>query len=134
MTNAVVTWLKNELAKIEANPEVQTAETDVKAIGTSALNFIKTNGLTDLYQIALAVLAGAASGTPWATIGATVVKQGEEAGISIAKGAEAVVIAQAQADLVAAGTIVSPTSGAVVAPSPSTVVAAPVTAPAAPVA
>lgn len=115
MTSAIVTYLKAELAKFEGNSTVETIETDAKAIGASALSYIKSNGLTDLYQIALAVLTGAATGTPWATIGATVVSQGEAAGISIAKGAESVVIAQAQADLVAQGALVAPTTGAVVA-------------------
>lgn len=115
MTTAIVTWLEAKLAEFKANPEVQTVETKVEAIGSSALAYIKSNGLTDLYQIALSVLAGAATGTPWATIGATVVSQGETAGISIAKGAEGIVIAQAQADLIAQGTLASPTTGAVVA-------------------
>lgn len=119
MTNAFVTEVKALLAKFEANTEVQTIETDVKAIGVSALNFIKTNGLTDLYNIALSVLAGAATGTPWASIGATVVSQGETAGITIAKGAESIVIAQAQADLIAQGTLAAPTTGEVVTPAPA---------------
>ena len=62
----------------------------------------------------MSVLTGAATGTSFAAIGASVVAQGEGAGISIAKGAESIVIAQAQADLVAAGTIAAPTTGAIV--------------------
>lgn len=112
------------LGKIKSSAAVKTVETDVQAIGKSALSYIENNGLKDLYQIALAALTGAATGTPFAAIGATVLKQGEAAGISIAKGAEGIVLAQAQADLVAAGSLASPTSG-------TTVAAAPVTDPAA---
>ena len=110
MSNEVITWLKAELAKFEgeAAPEITTAETDAEAIGSAALAYIKTQGLTDLYAIAKSVLLSVAAGAPWATTLATVVTQGEVAGISIAKGAEAVVVAQAQADLIAAGQLGSP--------------------------
>lgn len=121
MSNAFIEDVKADVAalynKFQANTVVHTVETDAKAIGASALSYIEKNGLTNLYQIALAALTGAATGTPWATIGATVVSQGEAAGISIAKGAESIVLAQAQADLVAAGTIVAPTTGVIVAAS-----------------
>lgn len=118
MTNVfeeLVTDAEALVAKLKTNTVVATVETDLKAIGASAGNYIKNNGLTALYAIAMSVLTGAATGTPWATIGATVVTQGEAAGISIAKGAESIVLAQAQADLVAAGAIVAPTTGTVVA-------------------
>ncbi len=124
MTAAFISEIKADIAalynKFQDNPVVHEAETEAKAIGASAANFIKTQGLTDLYQIALAALTGAATGTPWATIGATVVSQGEQAGIAIAKGAESIVIAQAQADLIADGKLIAPTSGAVVTPTPVT--------------
>jgi hypothetical protein len=119
MSNAIITYLKAELAKFESNPDVETVETDAKAIGVSALNYIKSNGLTDLYNIALAALTSAATGTSFAAVAATVVSQGEAAGITIAKGAESVVLAQAQADLVAQGAIVAPTTGAIVASAPT---------------
>jgi hypothetical protein len=110
MTAAIIAEIKSLFAKLESavTPAAETAETDVIAIGQSALGYIKTNGLTDLYKIAMSVLAGAATGTPWTTTLATVVTQGEAAGISIAKGAEAVVVAQAQADMIAAGTLLPP--------------------------
>lgn len=124
MTLEIITTLENDISglftKAKESAVVQTVETDAVAIGTATLNYIKTNGLTDLYNIALALLAGAATGTPWATIGATVVSQGEAAGITIAKGAESIVLAMAQADLIAAGKIVAPTSGAVVVAAPVT--------------
>ncbi len=127
MSIEIITWLEGEIARLKGTATVQKVETDVVAIGTSALNYIKNNALTDLYNIALAVLTGAATGTPWATLGATVVTQGEAAGIAIEKGAESIVLAQAQADLIAAGTLVSPTSGAVVTSAAVTPSAAPAT-------
>ena len=115
MTAEIITWLEGELTRLKGTATVQTVEADVTGIASATLNYIKSNGRTDLYQIALAALTGAATGTPWATIGATVVSQGEAAGITIAKGAESIVIAQAQADLIAQGKLVAPTTGAVVA-------------------
>lgn len=117
--DAAETAFGNLIAKLKSSTVVQTAETDAEAIGSATLAYIKQNALTDLYQIAIAALTGAATGTPWATIGATVVSQGETAGITIAKGAESIVIALAQADLIAQGKLVAPTSGAVVTAAPA---------------
>lgn len=111
--------IKNTVAKwynhFQDNPTVHKAETEAKAIEHSAVDYISKNGLQAFYQICVAVLTGAATGTPWATVGATAVAQAEQAGIAIAKGAESIVLAQAQADLVAAGNLAAPTTGAVVA-------------------
>jgi hypothetical protein len=109
---AVVADVKTELTEIktELTPEIKTAENDAKAIGSAALSYIQTNGLTDLYAIATSVLTSIASGTAWSTVLSTVVTQGEAAGITIAKGAESVVVAQAQADLIAAGTLAAPST------------------------
>lgn len=106
MSNEVIAWLESELAKFR--PEIKIAENDAKAIGSSAVNYIKANGLSDLYQIATTVLTSIAAATPWTTVLSTVVSQGEAAGIAIAKGAEVVVVGQAQADLIAAGTLLPP--------------------------
>ena len=121
MTLAIIAEIEAKLAELKASfsPEIKTAENDLKAIGASALAYIDTNGLKDLYTIAMSVLTGAATGTPYTTVLASVVTQGEAAGISIAKGAEAVVVAQAQADLIAAGTLVSPSTGTVIAVTPA---------------
>lgn len=118
-SSEVYTWLQNEITKLEAafGPEVKAVEADVEAIGAATLSFIKSQGLQDLYQIALAALTGAATGTPWATVAATVVSQGEAAGMTIAKGAETIVLAQAQADLISAGKLIAPNTGAVVIPN-----------------
>lgn len=117
MSFDLIAEIKALVAKFEGNPVVKEVVTDIEDIGASSLNFIKTQGLADLYQIALAALAGAATGTPWAQIGATVIVQGEQAGIQIVKGAEAIVLAQAQADLIAQGKLASPTTGSIVSPN-----------------
>lgn len=111
MTSAFIGDVDAFFAKIKAEfaPVAGIAVSDAEAIGDAAFNYIKTNGLADLYKIATAALLGAATGAPWATTLATVVSQGESAGVAIAKGAEAVVLAQAQADLMAAGSLVTPT-------------------------
>lgn len=120
MTN-ILTDIVNDfeaaLSKLkgDAAPAVKVVENDAKAIGASALSYIKSNGLTDLYTIATGVLTTAMTGTPWATILASVVTKGEAAGITIAKGAEAIVVSQAQADMIAAFRLVSPSTGTTVA-------------------
>jgi hypothetical protein len=123
MTNIIITDIEEDVDALVAKIKGSTAATvvvqDAEAIGSATLAYIKNNGLTDLYNIALAALTGAATGTSFATVAATVVTQGEAAGITIAKGAEALVLAQAQADLVAVGTIVSPTSGTTVVSAPA---------------
>lgn len=115
----IVDELKAIIAKIEGNSEVQTAETEAEALGSSAWKYIKTNGLQDLVAIAKSALLGAATGTSYTAILATVVSEGEAAGISIAKGAEAIVVAGAQADLIAAGQLVSPSTTALVVTAPA---------------
>lgn len=114
-----IVGIENEIASIFSNAKasaiVKEVEEDAEAIGSATLNYIKDNGLQALYKMALGLLAGIASGTPWATVGAALVAQGEAAGITIAKGAEAIVLAQAQADLIAIGQITSPTTNTAVA-------------------
>jgi hypothetical protein len=111
MSSAIVIYLKAELAKLEAllSPAEKVVVADAEAIGTSAVTYIKSNGLTALYTIATQTLLGTASGTPWLTLMASVVTQAEAAGMTIIKGAESVVLGQAQADLIAAGKLLPPT-------------------------
>ena len=127
MTNIIITDIEEDVdalvAKIKGSTTATVIVQDVEDIGSATLNYIKNNGLTALYQIAMSALTGAATGTSFTAIGASVLAQGEAAGITIAKGAEGIVLAQAQADLVAAGTLISPTSGTIVtattAPAPT---------------
>ena len=117
MSNIVIQELKALIAKFDDEPVVETAETDAKEIGSETLAYIKANALTDLIAIAKSALLGMATGTPYATILSTVATEGEAAGIAIAKGSEAVVVAAAQADLLATGQINAVSTGAPV-PSP----------------
>ncbi len=114
MTSAVILDVEDFINKIKAEfqPEVKAVENDVKAAGSAALAYIEKNGLQDLYQIALTVVGAAATGTPWGTVLATVVSTAVTDGKAIEAGAVAVVTAQAQADLVAAGTLLPPVATA----------------------
>lgn len=114
MSNEVIAWLKSELAKFEgeAAPAIAIVETDVDTGAKAVAAWVKTQGLADLYAIAKSALLAAATGTPWNAILASVVTAGEAAGIQIAKGAEGVVVSMAQADLIAAGTLASPSAAA----------------------
>jgi uncharacterized membrane protein (UPF0136 family) len=124
MTNIIITDIEEDFDALKAKIEGSTTATVIiqkaEDIGVATWNYIKTNGLTALYSMATALLAGAATGTPFTTLAANLAAQAETAGISIAKGAESIVLAQAQADLVAAGTLVSPSTGTVVGSSTAT--------------
>ena len=108
--SAIIDELKALITKFEdaIDPAVDAAVTDAEVIGKSALDFIKTNGLQDLYQIALTVVGAAATGAPWAGTLAAITAQAVADGKTIITGAEAVVAAQAQADLIAAGKLLAP--------------------------
>lgn len=112
MTAEIITEIESLFAKLKAavTPAVDTAISDAETAGLSALNYIKTNGLQDAYQIALTVVGAAVAGSPWTATLASVEASIVTAGKSIAKGAVAVVSAQAQADLIAAGTLLPPVS------------------------
>lgn len=132
MTNIIITDIEEDFdalkAKIEGNTTATVIIQKAEDIGVATWDYIKANGLTALYSMATALLAGAATGTPFTVLAANLVSQAETAGISIAKGAESIVLAQAQADLVAAGQLASPSTGAVVVTPPAP---APAPAPAA---
>lgn len=110
MTNSIIADIESLIAKLKESiaPAVETAETDVVAAGKSALDYIKVNGLQDLYQIALTLISGATAGAPWAGTLAAIASQAAADGKDIITGAEAVVAAQAQADLIAAGKLLPP--------------------------
>lgn len=111
---SVKTWFTGLFTRFQKNDIVKEVEKDAEAIGEATYDYIKKNALSDLYNIAIAALMGVTSGTPYTAVLATVLSQGKAAGITIAKGAEAIVVAQAQADLIAAGKLVAPSTGAVV--------------------
>jgi hypothetical protein len=105
MTAALIADAEALLAKLKAefSPEIKVAENDAHAIVSDAASYIKTNGLQDLYQIALTLVGGMAPGASWATVLTSIVTQATADGKTLLAGAEGVVAAQAQADLLAAG-------------------------------
>ena len=112
MSNEIITWLKAELVKFEgeAAPAVAVVEADVEAAGSATFNYIKTNGLSDLYQAALAIVAGFATGTPWGVVLAAVEAQAVTDGKQLLDGASAIIAGQAQSDLIAVGKLIAPTA------------------------
>lgn len=100
------------LHKIEGNPVVQTVVADAKDVESVSWNWLKTNGLQDLYQIALALVGAAVPGTNWTTILANIEAQAIADGKQLVAGASAVAAAQAQADLIAAGKLLPPVANA----------------------
>lgn len=104
--------VKKLIAEIEGSTVAETVKTDVEATVSASWSYIKTNGLQDAYQIALSAVQGAIAGTPWLTVLATIESQIVAAGKQIEKGALAIVGAQAQADLIAAGTLLPPVATA----------------------
>ncbi len=112
---SIVTWLENEWAKLKSSTAVETAVADVENIGGAGWAYVKTNGLQDIYQIALGVLAAAIPGASWTGILASVEAQAISAGKTLVTGAAAVVTAQAQADLISAGKLLPPVATAPVA-------------------
>ncbi len=112
MSNEIVAWLKAELTKFR--PEIKIVENKGHALEHSAVSYIEKNSLQAAYSLATALLTGAATGTPWLTLASDLLTQAEAAGIAIAKGAETIVLNQAQADLIAVGQIAAPSTGAAV--------------------
>lgn len=106
----VVADAKALVAKLEGNPVVQTVETDIEAAGSATINYIKTNGLQDLYQIALTLVAAALPGASWAGVLASIEAQAVTDGKQLVSGASAVVASMAQSDLIAAGKLLPPVS------------------------
>lgn len=129
MTWAIITEVEQIPDEIkqwfETSPLVQKVATEAEALELSGWNYIKTNGLQAGYQLAVELLTGAATGTPWLTLGADLLAKAEAAGIAILKGAESILLAQAQSDLIAAGQLIAPTTGAIVGAAPAPTEAVP---------
>jgi hypothetical protein len=115
MTN-ILTEIEDEAetlyddAKSAVSPAITVAKADLSAAGSATASYIKTNVLDDAYQIAVSVVGGAVVGQPWTTTLATIVTEVKAAGKTIVAGAEAILGAQAQADLIAAGKLLPPVS------------------------
>jgi hypothetical protein len=110
MTNAIIADIKAGIAKLEAAlaPAETAVADDADAIGSATLNFIKTNGLQDLYQIAITVVGAMLPGASWTAALASIESQAVAAGKQLVSGSTAIVAALAQADLLAAGKSLAP--------------------------
>lgn len=64
-----------------------------------ALDYIEKNGGEAALKLAEGVLAGAATGTPWAALIAALIPAAEAAGITLAEGAASIVLNIAKANL-----------------------------------
>lgn len=118
MTHGVIIdFLESLITKAKSSDVTKTIETDVEVIGAATFNYIKTNGLQDLYQIALTVLTAAIPGASWTGILASIEAQAITDGKQLITGASAVVASQAQADLIAAGKLLAPVSAPAAAPA-----------------
>lgn len=118
MTNAIEAKIDQWIADFKAaiTPAVTVVEADAETIGKASLSFIKTQGLQDLYKLALTLVGSAVAGAPWTATLAAITTAAVADGKEVAQGAVAVVAAQAQADLIAAGTLLPP---ATPSPTPS---------------
>jgi hypothetical protein len=98
------------LADLKAHfaPEIKTVQNDFHDVVNAADTYIKANGLQDLYQIALTLVSAAAPGASWIATVASIEAQAVTDGKKIVQGATAIVAAQAQADLIAAGKLLPP--------------------------
>lgn len=87
---------------------VKTVQNDFHTAESAAWTYIKTNGLEDLYALAIVLLKGPAGVGGWSDLLAALLKQATADGKQIAAGAVAVVAAQAQADGIVSGNVAAP--------------------------
>lgn len=113
MTNVIIADIEALLAKAKAafTPAVQTIETDAVTLE----QWVVTNGYPLIMQDALALITGALTGTPWATLTASLISQAEAQGKTLEAGAAQVALNLAQSQLIVAGTVapVTPTASIV---------------------
>lgn len=115
MSLDIIAEIEASFAKLKAalTPAAEVVKTDVEAVASASWSYIKENSLQDAYQIALVAVQAAVAGTPWVSVLATIEAQVIAAGKTIEKGAVAIIGAQAQADLIAVGTLLPPVSSPV---------------------
>lgn len=115
MTNAFIQEIKDDvsaiLAKIEGNTTVQTVITDVKSDAVTLEQWVVTNGYPLILQDASAVITGILTGTPWATIVATLITTAAAQTKTIEAGVAHVALNLAQSQLIVSGAVapVTPT-------------------------
>lgn len=95
------------LAKLRAefSPEIKTVENEAHAIITDAVSYIKVNGLHDLEQIALTLVANMIPGTSWAALLTNIKTQAIADGVKLLEGAEDIVASKVKGDLTATGAV-----------------------------
>jgi len=120
---SILTDAQALLAKIETEfaPVAETVETDALSIEQQ----IVAIGYPEIMSDALALITGALTGTPWATLAATLIKTAENQGHTLVATAADAALNLAKAQLVVAGTV------APVVPATPIAEPAPVTEPAA---
>jgi hypothetical protein len=110
----IITEVKDEAVilyddvKTALEPAAKTVETDVEEAGAATLNYIKTNGLQDVYQIALTIIGAMIPGASWTAALASIEAQALAAGKQLVSGSSAIVASMAQSDLIAAGKLLPP--------------------------
>jgi len=104
----LIAEIESVVAKWKTVPVVGTVVTDVEEAGAATISYVKAHGLQDLYQLAIIAVSALAPGASWAAMLASLEAQALADGKQLVKGATAVVAAQAQADLIAAGKLLPP--------------------------
>jgi len=108
----IETWVEGLIKKVQNSDVTTTIEQDAKDLLSTGVSYIETNGLQDLYQIALTLVAAATPGSSWTAVIASIEAQAVADGKALLKGAGSIVAAQAQADLIAAGKLLPPVAAA----------------------
>ncbi len=114
MNSTILADAKALVAKLEGifEPAAKVVVTDAEAVGSASWAYIKTNGLQDLYQIALTVVGAMTPGASWTAALASIEAQAVKSEKQLVSGATAIVASQAQADLIAAGKLLPPVASA----------------------
>ncbi len=106
----VETFLKGLKEKFSpaVQAEVKAVENEGHAIVTDAVTYIKANGLADLEALAITFVSALIPGGSWVTMLGALKAQAVTDGITLIEGAEAVVAAKVQADLLVQGKTPAP--------------------------
>ncbi len=96
----------------EAQAEVKAVENEAHTIITDAVSYIKANGLHDLETLAITFVSALVPGASWSAMLGALKTQAVADGVTLVEGAEAVVAAKVQADLLVQGKIAAPVAAA----------------------
>lgn len=89
--------------------------TDIDTAISPAVKYLEANVPAEAITLAESILAGAVTGTPWATLTATLLSQAEAQGITLAENAAKIVLNTAQSNIIAkqetaASTVAAPSA------------------------